>query len=131
MNIPLQRDRIYVSWTLYYEDGGVIESWEEDWNDEAEFQLIDGINLSFTTRKVRKLTLFNSPYPFSLIPPEPLPFFAFTRLGRRLELDERTSITNWLYTAFGYILPDFALVVKITPDDHQLLLLPRPMTFPL
>lgn len=110
----------------------MIGSWEEDWNDEAEFQLVDGITLSFTTRNVRKLILYpNTPHPLILIPPESIPFFAFTRLGRRLILDEHTSITNWLYTAFGYIYNNSALVVKITPDDHELLLLPRPLQFPL
>lgn len=64
-----------------------------------------------------------------LLPPAVAQFFSFDRYAAALTQD--ASIPVWLYSVYGYLLGDQAILIRYyAHQELEHLVLPRPVAFP-
>lgn len=105
-------------WMAHFADGYVCHSGEATWDALGLWQEVGGVQVIQTHNPLVRLELlprdiFGAWH--TIFPPEPLPFFSFTRYASSPLVDEPL----WLYTLFGYVLGDYRFTWKVLPDTFH------------
>lgn len=119
-----------VSWVVLCTDGSQRSSANCTWNDNAYNEQRDGIPLFWSDVPLTGMHLWCKGQYWSIIPPTPCHFFAFTRC-LSAPTDAETPLSFWVYTLFGYEIKDYRVLFQFTPSGCVQLLEPLSLPFSL
>ena len=130
-----------VWWNIHYKTGNSFSSLDGTWDSQAFSVVRDGATLSFSKKDIESVSILHQGVETLFLPPSPRKLFAFTRLSASASafdpdpdvadsLWEQQS-TFWLYTTFGYLLPDYRVLCSCTPQGYVQQIEPRstPLSF--
>ena len=122
---PLPPEPVW--WNIQYASGGSFSRDAGTWDEQAFSVVRDGATLSFSKKNIASLTVRHQGTLMQVVPPRPRKLFAFTRCAASPASSE--CIT--LYTAFGYLLPDYRVMLYCTPQGMRQCVEPRstPISF--
>lgn len=90
-----------------------------DWSKYADLQDTDGLQAYVTREKLFSLVV-KTGNPFQVLtPPEPALFFSFSRSRSLLLFDEHVTREEWLFSVYGYLLPEYRVYLTVLPSHSE------------
>lgn len=124
-----------IAWKVFYLDGTETRSSEGTWNDlVGSPEVHDGQTLFCARKPVKQMRVHIPDEDTTIVHDvDGNPCFAQARFAQALCDVNGEGVSNppiWLATIFGYLTPDYALILKVDPHHTWLYTLSRPFTLP-